>query len=138
MENIAATPGGGPVARSTISVEVNTALRSSLRRLAAGRILVIDSFRSWCCGTWIGDLTVEWWTTEPDTEFVELAPIEGIRLFAKRRLLGLIGDAGVVLRWGRFSFRRGLAVELRRPELWIDYLDHPARFDPPEGVTPTP
>lgn len=134
MENIAGGTGGHPIPRSAISVGVDRALRSSLPALAAGRSLVIDSFRLWQCGTWVGDLTVEWWAAEPGPEFAELASLDGVRLFANRRLLRLLRDGEAMLRRGRLPFRRGLAVTLEHGELWIDFLEHPSSFGLTEGL----
>lgn len=133
MEQPRNTIAGRLIPRSLISVGLDPALRSVLSERSSGRTLVIDAFRSWQCGTWIGDLTVHWWDAEPGPEFAELAPLEGIRLFANRRLLRLLRDGGAILRRGRLPFRGGLTLTLDRPELWIDYLDHPSSFGLPEA-----
>lgn len=109
-----------------VAVGVEPALRASLAALGEGRLIAIDSFRSWQCGTWIGDLTVEWRAAAPGADFVECAPIEGVRVFANRRLLRLLDEAGPVLRRSGLPFQRGLGISLARGELWIDYLDHPS------------
>jgi len=114
-----------PSTPAIVSVGVEPDLRASLAFLAAGRLIAIDSFRSWHCGTWIGDLTVQWRAAEPGLDFAELAPLEGVRIFAHRRLLRLLHEAGPVLRRGGLPFHRGLGISLTRGELWIDYLDHP-------------
>lgn len=132
MENITSASGGRLIPRSLISVGLDPGLRSSLPERSSGQLLVIDFFRSWQCGTWIGDLTVSWLDAEPGPEFAELAPIEGVRLFANRRLLRLLRDGGAILQRGRLPFRGGLTVTLDRPELWIDYLDRPSSFELPE------
>ena len=133
MERITNTSAGHLVPRSLISVGLDPALRSSLSERSGGQVLVIDAFRSWQCGTWIGDLTVKWRDAEPGPEFAELAPLEGIRLFANRRLLRLLRDGGATLRRGRLPFRGGLTLTLDHPELWIDYLDRPSSFGLPEA-----
>ena len=115
-----------PSAPTIVAVDAEPALRASLAALGEGRLLVIDSFRSWQCGTWIGDLTVNWRSAEPGPDFAELAPIEGVRIVAHRRLLRLLHEAGPVLRRGGLPFHRGLGISLARGELWIDYLDHPS------------
>ena len=88
-------------------------------------MLVIDSFRTWSCGTWVGDLTVEWWRSAPGDDFVEAAAIEGVAVFIRRRLARVLEAAGVTIARNRLPLFGGLRVELDRPELWIDYLDRP-------------
>jgi hypothetical protein len=56
---------------------------------------------------------------------VELASIESVRVFAASRLLGVLADAGSSLRLGGPPFARHLAVDLDRPERWIDFLEEP-------------
>jgi hypothetical protein len=138
MDAIGSGMNATPIPRSPVAVGVDPDLRPSLRSLAGGRVLVIDSFRSWQCGTWVGDLTVAWRDTAPGPDFAELAPIDDVRLFANRRLLRLLRDGGAVLRRGGLPFRRGLGVNLERPELWIDYLEHPSSFGLPAGGTGVP
>lgn len=116
------------IVRGRILVGIEPSLRSSLGEQACGRSLVIDSYRSWHCGTWIGDLTVGWHPVDLGPDFVDFAPIDRVRLFANRRLLGFLRAAGSVVRRGGLPFRRGLGINLERPDLWIDYLDHPASF----------
>lgn len=116
---------GTVVPRSQISLGVEPALRCSLTKLASGRVLVIDYFASRRCGIVIGDLTGDFEDTPPGPGYVELAGIEGVRLFAESRLLGVLEDAGPGLRLGGPPFARHLAVELDRPERWIDFLEQP-------------
>lgn len=120
--------GTAPIPRSVLAVGIDHSLRGSLAQRAAGRDLVIDGSRSWQCGTWVGDLTVEWWRREPGDDYVALEPLEGVRLFAHRRLLGLLRLAGPTLVRSRLPILGGLAVTLERPELWIDFLDRPTAF----------
>src|SRR6266850_5120284 len=113
------------VPRSQISLGVVPALRGSIAQFASGRVLVIDYFASRCCSVVMGDLTVDFEDTPPVRGYVELASIEGVRVFAASRLLGILGDAGSSLRLGGPPFARHLAVNLDRPERWIDFLEAP-------------
>ena len=61
----------------------------------------------------------------PSPGFVELASIEGVRVFAESRLLAVLADAGSTLRLGGLPFAQHIAVELDRPERWIDFLEQP-------------
>jgi hypothetical protein len=119
----------GRIPRSILAIGLDPSLRGSLALRAAGRVLVIDEFRSWRCGTWIGDMTVEWRRAAPGDEFAELEAVDGIRLFAHRRLLRLLRLAGATLVRPWLSLFGGLAITLDRPELWIDYLDRPGSYE---------
>ncbi|MEX1171540.1 MAG: hypothetical protein WEG56_02895 [Chloroflexota bacterium] len=114
---------GTVVPRSQISLGVGRTLRGSLAGLANGRVLVIDYFASRRCSVVIGDLTVDFRDTPPGPGYVELAGIEGVRVFAESRLIAVLGDAGSTLRLGGPPCARNLAVELDRPERWIDFLE---------------
>jgi hypothetical protein len=116
---------GTVVPRSQISLGVEPTLRTSLAQIANGRVLVIDYFASRRCSVVIGDLTGDFEDTPPAPGFVELANIEGVRVFAEARLLAVLVDAGSTLRLGGLPFARHVAVELDRPERWIDFLDRP-------------
>lgn len=113
------------VPRSQVSLGVEPTVRASLPRLANGRVLVIDYFASRRCSVVIGDLTGDFRVTPPGPGYVELASIEGVRVFAESLLLTVLGDAGPSLRLSRFPFARHLAVDLDRPERWIDFLEGP-------------
>lgn len=132
MDGLRPVSDSALVPDSIVVVDVESSLRPSLRALAGGRFLVIDSFRSWQCGTWIGNLTVEWRDADPGPAFAELEPLEGVRLFADRRLLRLLRDGGPLLRRGGLLFHHGLGISLARGDLWIDYLEHPSSFGLPE------
>ena len=116
---------GTVVPRSPISIGVGPTLRGSLARLATGRVLVIDYFASRRCSVVIGDLTGDFGDTPPGPGYVELASIEDVRVLAESRLLAVLGDARSTLRLGGPPFARRLAVELDRPERWIDFLERP-------------
>lgn len=109
-------------------VRLDPSLVGSFAERSDGRVLVIDAFRSWHCGTWIGDLTAEWSRTAPDDAFVALAQLESVPVYAHRRLVRLIETAGAKVVRSRLPFFGGLNVTLDRPELWIDYLDRPAAW----------
>jgi hypothetical protein len=113
------------VPRSQISIGVEPTLRASFARLADGRVLVIDYFASRRCSVVIGDLTGDFEDTPPGRGYVELAGIEHVPVFAESRLLAVFHDAGPTLRLGGPPFARHLAIDLDRPERWIDFLEGP-------------
>jgi len=116
----------GPVVpRSQISLGVGPTLRGSLARLANGRVMVIDYFASRRCSVVIGDLTVDFGDPPPGPGYIELGSVESVRVFAESRLLAVLGEAGSSLRLSGPPFARHLAVELDRPERWIDFLNGP-------------
>jgi hypothetical protein len=115
-----------PIPRSEISIGVDPGLRPRLWALAAGRVLVIDYFASRRCGVTIGDLTAGLRHRRPGAGYVELAPIEGIPVFAETRLLATLREGSPWLHLGGPVFAQHLAVRLDRPELWIDFLDEPS------------
>lgn len=114
--------------RPAPAIGLDPSLRGALAPLSDGRLLVIDSFRNVRCGCATGDITVAWRQEPPVGDFVELGPLEGVRLFARRGLLGLLAVAEPTLSQAGRLFRTRLVVSLGRPELWIDYLDRPGRF----------
>jgi hypothetical protein len=116
---------GTVLPRSQITIGVEPTLRGSLARLADGRMLVIDYFASQRCSLVIGDLTGNFEDPPPGPGYVELASIEGVRVFTESRLLAVLVDAGPSLRLGGPPFARHLAIDLDRPELWIDFLESP-------------
>lgn len=111
-------------------IRLDPSLEGSLVGRADGRVLVIDDFRSWSCGTWIGDLTIGWSRTPPGDRFVELAPLEGVPVFTRRRLIRLLDAAGPTVTRSHAPLFGGLRIGLDRPELWIDYLDRPQAWGP--------
>lgn len=111
-------------------LEVDPELRKTLAQRAGGRVLVIDAFRSWQCGTWIGDVTVEWWASAPGPDFAVVDAVEGVPVFVHRRLVRILAAARPRLRRGLLPFFGTVALELERPELWIDYLDRPGAWQP--------
>jgi hypothetical protein len=115
------------VPRSRISLGVEPTLRASFARLAHGRVMVIDYFVSRTRRQWIvfGDLTASFADGPPGPGFVELASIEGVRIFVERRLLPVLAEAGPTLRPAGPPFARHLAIELELPERWIEFLEGP-------------
>jgi|SRR6266545_4142159 len=113
------------VPRSQVSLGVEPTLRGSVAQLAKGRVLVIDYFASRRCSVVIGDLTSDFEDTPPGRGYIELASIEGVRVFAASRLLGVLAGARSSLRLGGPPFARHLAVDLDQPERWIDFLEEP-------------
>jgi hypothetical protein len=116
---------GKVVPRSELSIAVEPSLRGSLARLANDRVLVIDYFASRRCSVVIGDLTVTLGDRPTGPGYVELARIEGVRVFAEARLLPVLGDAAATLRLGGPPFARHLAIEIDHPERWLDFLEQP-------------
>jgi hypothetical protein len=118
---------GMVVPRSRISLGVEPALRASLANLAHGRVIAIDYFASRTRCQWIvcGDLTTRFAAGPPAQDFVELASIEGVRIFVEPRLLPVLADAGPTLRLAGPPFARHLAMELELPERWIEFLEGP-------------
>jgi hypothetical protein len=116
---------GEVVPRSQVSLGVEPTLRGSLAQMADGRVIVIDYFASRRCSVVIGDLTGDFREMPPGPGYVELASIEGVRVFTASRLLGVLAEAGSSLRLGGPPFARHLALELDRPERWIDFLETP-------------
>src|SRR5437899_8660455 len=105
--------------RSMIAVGLELQLRESLGDLARGRVLVLDYFATQRCGVVVGDLTADFRDTPRTDGFVELASLQGVRVFAATRLLPVLADAGPTLRLAGPTFARHLAVALDRPERWM-------------------
>jgi hypothetical protein len=116
---------GEVIPRSQISLGVEPTLRGLLAQMANGRVIVIDYFASRRCSVVIGDLTGDFRDTPPGRGYVELSSVEGVRVFAESRLLAVFGEAGSSLRLGGPPFARHLALDLDRPERWIDFLEGP-------------
>lgn len=113
------------IPRSRISLAVEPTLRGSLARLAGHRVIVIAYFASFRCGVVIGDLTGDFQNAPPGRGYLELASIEGVRVFVEPRLLPVLRDAGPTLRLGGPPFARHLSVHLDRPVQWIEFLEQP-------------
>ncbi len=116
-----------------MSLRLAASLEGRLAEIGEGRVLVIDAYRSWQCGTWIGDLTVEWWLKRPGDNFVVVAHFEGVPILVHRRLVRILEAADATLVRSRLPFFGSVHLELARPELWIDYLDRPMAWRPAPG-----
>ncbi len=118
---------GRVVPRSQISLGVEPALRPSLARLAHGRVVVVDYFasRTHRCSVVVGDLTGAFRDAPPGPGYVEFASIDGVRIFVESRLLTVLKDAGPSLRLAGPPFARHLAIELDKPERWLEFLERP-------------
>ena len=110
-----------------MTIRVDRELEGSLAAKAHGRMVVIDAYRSWNCGTWVGDLTARFADTAPRDAFIAAEPIEGVPVMIRDTLPALLDAAGASLHGGGILRRDGLRVELDRPELWIDWLANPGR-----------
>ena len=112
-----------PIPRSEIAVAVDPALRGRLGAMSKGGVVVLDYFTSRRCNVTLGDLTADVRTRPPGTGYVELEPIDGVRLYAETRLLAVLREAGPSLWLARGVFGRHLALSLDRPEVWITFLE---------------
>ncbi len=100
-------------------------LRGKLSRLAQGRSLVIDYFASALCGVVVGDITADFRPQPPSDTHVRLVELEGVPVFAERRLVPLLEQTALSLDLRRLPIGRRLLVKLDRPEQWLDFLDRP-------------
>ncbi len=125
MDVLERTGAVSPVRRSRISIGVEQDLRGTLAPRAKGRLLLVDYFAAGRCGIAVGDLTASFRPEVPRGAYVELAAVEGVRIFAEERLMGILADAGPTLRLSGPPFARHLSISLDRPELWIDFLERP-------------
>ena len=124
---LAVTTDGGPATQawSPVDIGVTADLRSRIAELAAGRPIVIDHFASRRCGATIGDLRVRFGADIGRTSIVELEPIEDVPVHVEADLIGVLAG-GAELRRAGPPFAPHLAISLRRPELWLDFLEsHP-------------
>jgi len=88
-------------------------------------VVVVDYFATKRCSVAVGDVTASFRSDVPGTAFVELAAVEGVRVFVEERLLDTLSEAGPTLRLSGPPFARHLSVSLDRPELWIEFLERP-------------
>ncbi len=107
------------------SIVLNERLRGQLATLGAGRVLVIGYFASWRCGVVVGDFSISWRKAAPGPGYVELTPIEGVLVYADRRLLDVLRRSNPEL-WPGGVFSRGTpSIRLALPEQWIAFLEGP-------------
>jgi hypothetical protein len=107
----------------TAHVSATPRLRQELTRLSRGRAIVIDYYASARCGVAVGDLTANFVAGPQAESRVRLSDLEGIPVFAERRLTPLLEQTELVLdrRW----LGGGLAIRLDEPERWLDFLELP-------------
>lgn len=111
-----------------MTIRLGSTLEGGLAAHAHGRIVVIDAYRTWNCGTWIGDVTARFADARAGEDFIEAEPIEGVPVMIRSTLPRLLDEAGASLHArGGLLRRDGLRVELDRPELWIDWLAKPGK-----------
>jgi len=68
-------------------------------------------------------MTAEFHDQPPGRAYVELASVESVALFAEERLLPVLEDAALTLRFGGPPFARHLAVSLDPASRWIEFLE---------------
>jgi len=119
------TRSGGGAPRFDVGISIAPTLRDQLAAMAAGRALVIHYFAGARCGSVVGDLTATFRPVPADAAYVQVAAVEGVRVFAESRLLPLFEDGGAGIRLAGPRFARHLAVSLERPERWLDFLERP-------------
>jgi hypothetical protein len=88
--------------------------------------MVLDYFASRRCSVVIGDITADFRREPPGPGYVELASIDGVAVFAERRLIPVLMEAALTLRFGGPIFARHLAVSLDPASRWIDFLESPS------------
>jgi hypothetical protein len=120
---------------ATPTLGVHGSIRGRLHSMAAGRVLEIGFFRSSRCGSVVGDFTLSWRRVPPGSSHVALILVEGVSVFADRRLLDVLRRAGPELRLGAWLSRGTPTIRLAVPEYWIDFLDRPLPPGPRAGTT---
>jgi len=108
-----------------ITVGATPRLRADLSSLARGRSLVIDYFASARCGVVVGDITADFQQQPPSETHVRLVELEGVPVFAERRLVEVLEESVPTLDLGRLPIGRRLTVRLDLPEKWLEFLDRP-------------
>ncbi len=111
--------------RQLPSITVHPRLCGGLATLAADRVLVIGYFTSKSCCAVVGDFSVSWHREAPGPDFLLLSPIEGVPLYADRRLMAVLCE-GMPELWPGGLFRRDTpTIRLAIPERWIQFLGGP-------------
>lgn len=113
------------VERAQPSIVLNGRLRGQLATVAAGRVLVVGYFASRRCGVVVGDFSISWRKAAPGPGYAELTPIEGVLVYADRRLLDVLRRSNPELRPGGLFSRGTPSIRLARPEQWIAFLEGP-------------
>ncbi len=107
------------------SISVHPRLCGRLALLAADRALVIGYFTSRSCCALVGDITVSWRKIPPGPDYMLLPPVEGVPLYADRRLMAVLRE-GMPELWPGGLFRRDTpTIRLAIPERWIQFLGGP-------------
>jgi hypothetical protein len=78
----------------------------------------------------VGDLTADIGPLPPPETHAEVAELDGIPVFADRRLESLLEGASIELDLHRLPFLPGLAVRLEPPERWLEFLERPGVAHP--------
>lgn len=113
------------VERQPPEIAVERHLRGRLATLATDRVLVIGYFTSRSCCAVVGDFSVSWQREAPGPDFLLLPPIEGVPLYADRRLMAVLRE-GLPELWPGGPFRRDTpTIRLAIPERWIQFLGEP-------------
>jgi len=113
------------VERQPPAIALEPRLHGRLATLSAGRALVVEYFTSKSCCAVIGDFTVSWRTATPGPGYMSLPPIEGVPIYADRRLLAVLSE-GMPELWPGGLFRRDTpTIRLGIPERWIQFLGGP-------------
>jgi hypothetical protein len=105
------------------TIGIHASIRDRLQSMSAGRVLEIGYYRSSRCGAVVGDLTVSWEVRPSGPSQVAIKPVEGVPIFADRRLLDVLRRAGPELRPGGWLHRGTPSIRLAAPERWIDFLE---------------
>ncbi len=106
-------------------VRASPRLGPKLAALSRGRALVIDYFASARCGPAVGDVTAGF-VPDPSTEtYARMNDLQGVPVFAERRLVPLLEETTLVLDLRRLSLGDRLAVYLEPPERWLEFLERP-------------
>ncbi len=119
------TSSGVGAPRFEVGISIAPRLRDRLASLAAGRALVIDYFAVARCGSIVGDLTAKFGSGPAVDGYVQLATVDGVRLFAEKRLIALFEGGGIGLDLAGPRFARHLVVTMQRPERWLELLERP-------------
>ncbi len=106
-----------------MSIRLDAKVQGSLAARARGRTLVIDAFRSTCCGaSAVGGMVVRWAESAPGEGFVAADPLAGVPVAVRASLVPLLETAGPSLHRNGLLRQDGLRLEFDRPELWRDWL----------------
>ena len=113
------------VERQPPEIAVERRLRGRLATLAADRVLVIAYFTSKGCCAVVGDFSVSWQRAAPGPDYLPLPPVEGVPLYADRRLMAVLRE-GMPELWPGGLFKRDTpTIRLAIPERWIQFLGGP-------------